>query len=197
MKLYYSPGACSLAVHIALREARITPELVRVDLAAYTLEDGTDFKRVNPLCQVPVLVLDDGQPLTQGAAILHYITDHIDPTLGNAMPRRRFGEWLAFISSELLPTLGPLFNPALHAGAREALLARVRPRLDWVTQRLQGDYLGGARYSVADAYLFTIFSWLTPLKIDAAAWPALVAHSGRVAARPAVVAALRAEGLLQ
>jgi glutathione S-transferase len=197
MKLYYSPGACSLAVHIALREARILPNLVKVDLTTHTLPDGTDYRRVNPLGQVPVLVLEDGQLLTQGAAILHYIADHLDPALGNAMPRRRFGESLAFIGSELIPTLGPLFNPTLHAGARDALLARLRPRLDWMTQRLQGDFLGGERYSVADAYLFTIFSWLTPLKIDASAWPALVAHSGRVAARPAVLAALRAEGLAQ
>ncbi len=198
MKLYFSAGACSLAPHIALREGALPFELVRVNVAKRQLPDGGDFNAVNPLGYVPVLGLDDGELLTEGPAILQFIADQAGATAlapaAGTRERARLQSWLAFVNSELHQSLGQLFNPNLHASTREAVTTRIRGRLDWAARQLQGrSFLVGARYSIADIYLFTILSWLRHVGLSISDWPALVEHSQRVATRPAVQAALAAE----
>ncbi len=202
MKLYFSPGACSLSPHIVLREAGLPVELVKVDLKTKRFGDDADFRTVNGKGQVPTLELDDGQRLTEGPAIVQYLADRV-PEAGLApaagtMERYRLQEWLNFITAELHKSFTPLFDPA----SEETLKARVRERLagrfDWIVQQLAGhDYLLGSRFTVADAYLFVILGWTRYVDIDLARWPALAAYVGRVAARPGVQQALKAEGLLK
>jgi glutathione S-transferase len=198
MKLYYSPGACSLAPHIALREAGFPVDLVRVNVAKRELQGGGDFTAINPLGYVPVLALDDGDLLTEGPAILQFIADQASATVlapkAGTRERTRLQSWLAFINSELHQSLGTLFNPNLHTSTREAVVVRIRGRLDWAAQQLQGRaFLVGERYSVADIYLFNILSWLRHVGLSISDWPSLADHSRRVSARPAVQAALAAE----
>lgn len=200
MKLYYAPGACSLASDIALREAGLPVELVRVDLRAKRTAAGEDFRAINGKGYVPTLELEDGQRLTEGQAILQYIADRV-PERGLApgagtMERYRLQEWLSFISGELHKQFSPLFDPA----ADEALKARQRQRLverlAWVARELgERAYLMGGEPTVADAYLFTVLRWAKPCGVDTAQWPALVAYQARMAARPKVREALQAEGL--
>jgi glutathione S-transferase len=198
MKLYFSPGACSLAPHIALREAGLPVDLICVNVAKREVQGGGDFAAINPLGYVPVLALDDGELLTEGPAILQFIAGQapaaaLAPAAGTR-ERTRLHSWLAFINSELHQSLGTLFNPNLHASTREAVVARVRGRLDWAAQQLKGrEFLVGDRYSVADIYLFNILSWLQHVGLSIADWPSLAAHSQRTGARPAVQAALAAE----
>ncbi|MBC7992549.1 MAG: glutathione transferase GstA [Rhizobacter sp.] len=200
MKLYYSPGACSLAPHIVLREAGIEAELVRVDLATRTIAGGGDFATVNPRGYVPVLEQPNGEHLSEGAAILQYLAD-LAPQCALApshlsMERYRLQEWLSFCASELLKTLGPFFNPALPDSMRQGLIERLMARLNWADAQLTGhDFVLGERFSVADAYLFAVLGMLRVAGLNVADWPALAAHSARMASRPAVQAALRAEGL--
>jgi glutathione S-transferase len=195
MKLYYAPGACSLAPHIALREAGLPLDLIRVHVAKRELQGGGDFTAINPLGYVPVLALDDGELLTEGPAILQFIADQalaaaLAPPAGTR-ERTRLQSWLAFINSELHQSLGTLFNPMLHSSTREAVIVRVRGRLDWAARQLQGrKFLVGGHYSIADIYLFNILSWLRHVGLSIADWPALAEHSHRVSARPAVQAAL-------
>ena len=201
MKLYYAPGACSLAVHIVLCELGLPHALAKVDLKSHTLADGSDFVAINPKGYVPALELANGQLLTELAAIVQYLAD-LRPEAGLLPPvgtleRFRVQEWLSFIGSELHKGLGALFNPAIGAEWKAAVLARVARRFDFVNAELEGrHYLTGSQYSVADAYLFTILRWTDFMHIDLSPWPALVALRQRVAARPAVRQALQVEGLI-
>jgi glutathione S-transferase len=200
MKLYYSPGACSLSPHIALKEAGLPFDLVKVDLKAKTLADGGDYKAVNPKGQVPALVLDNGEVLTEGPVIVQMIADQA-PAAKLAPPngtieRYRLQEWLNFISTELHKSFSPLFQPALSDDTKQFFKDRIMGRLAHVNDALAGkDYLTGSAFSVADGYLFTILRWADAMKLDISALKNLVAYKARVAARPKVHEALVAEGL--
>jgi glutathione S-transferase len=202
MKLFYSPGACSLSPHIALREAGLDAELVKVDTKTHTLEDGSDYHAVNAKGYVPTLELDDGQRLTEGPAIVQYIADR-NPAAGLApragtLERYRLQEWLNFITSELHKQFSPLFATDTPADYRAIARQRIVKRLDWLAGELaNGDYLLGSVFTVADGYLFTILNWTKFVGIDLAAWPALAAYHSRVAARPRVREAMIAEGLVK
>jgi glutathione S-transferase len=200
MKLYYAPGACSMAVHIVLREAGYAFDLEPVDLATGMLSDGRGYAAVNPKGYVPALALDNGQVLTEVAAILQYLADPRPDLKLSILPpdlaHFRLLEWLNFISTEVHKTLGALFNPQLPAACRAVPIALLRRRCDWLASALgAGPFLMGAQYTIADAYLFTVLNWTAPLDIDLSPWPALQDYLGRVAARPAVQETLKAEGL--
>ncbi|WP_114393254.1 glutathione transferase GstA [Oleisolibacter albus] len=202
MKLYYSPGACSLASHIALREAGLPVDLVKVDLRNNrACADGADFLAINPKGYIPALVLDDGAVLTEGVAILSYVADRaaaglLAPVHGG-MERYRLLEWLTFIATELHKGFGPLWNPATTEAARAAAVDRLLGRLAYVDGVLKDrPFLTGAGFTIADAYLFTVVGWAGFLKLDIGHLPHLAAFQARVAARPAVQAAMKAEGLL-
>lgn len=206
MKLYYSPGACSLAPHIALREAQLPFELVRTSTKSHKLADGTDFYAINSKGYVPVLEMepaDGSQRLTEVPVVLQYIADrapqfNLVPAWGS-MERYRVMEWLNFVTSELHKGFAPLFKPTstedVKAAAREGLLGR----LAWLDGQLADGrhFLAGETFTVADAYLFTVINWGQFVGIDLAQWPHVQAYAARVAARPAVQAALEAEGLLK
>jgi glutathione S-transferase len=202
MKLYYSPGACSLSPHIVMREAGIPVQLVKVDLQTRKTEEGTDFRVVNSKGCVPTLELPDGQRLTEGSAIVQYLADQA-PTRGLApasgtIERYRLQEWLNFISTELHKQFSPLFDPACEDTLKARQVERIGGRLDWICKQLGArDYLMGSTFTAADAYLFTVLTWSKHVGIDLARWPLLAAYSGRVGQRPAVREALRAEGLEQ
>jgi len=200
MKLYYAPGACSLAVHIALREAGMPFDAVAVDLSKHRLGDGTDYHDISPRGYVPLLELDNGARHTEVAALLQYVADR-DPEqrlIGRVGTDRRLAvtEWLSFVSSELHKT----FSPWLwHKDTAEATRAAVRERLAVRFKELDRrfatqDFIAGD-YSVADAYAFTILNWVNFFSISIAPYPSLKAYLARIGARPAVQAALRAEGL--
>ena len=201
MKLYYSPGACSLAPHIAAREAGIPVELKKVDLKAKQVE-GSDYKQVNGKGYVPAIGLDDGSVLTECPVILQYIADQkpeadLAPKPGD-QARYKLQEALNFITSELHKGMGTFFNPALNDGWRQAATDRLNLRLDWLARQLDGkQYLMGDKFSVADAYLFTILNWAPMVKFDLGKWPVLQDYQKRVGARPKVREALEAEGLLK
>jgi glutathione S-transferase len=198
MDLYYSPGACSLSPHIALREAGLPFSLEKVDLKSKKLSDGSQFTAVNGKGYVPVLKLDDGQMLTEGPAIVQYIADQ-KPELGLApkpgtIARYRLQEWLNFVASELHKPFGALFAPNLPPEARDFYLGRLRPRLDWLTREIANKtYVMGDKFNVADGYLFTVLSWAKHVGVDLS--PLLQDYQRRVAQRPKVQEALRAEGL--
>jgi glutathione S-transferase len=201
MKLYFTPGACSLSPHIVLRELGLAFELEKVDLAAKRTASGADFRTINPKGYVPALGLAEGEILTEGAAIVQFLADQ-HPQAGLApapgtIERARLQAYLNFLSSELHKAFGPLFNPALPAADREAAKANIARRYDLVEQGLADErsYLLGEAFSVADAYLFTISSWAAPTGVDLSPWPHVQALVARVASRPAVRAALEAEGL--
>jgi glutathione S-transferase len=200
MKLYYSPGACSLSPHIALREAGLPFSLEKVDLQSKQMADGSAFTGINGKGYVPALKLDDGHFLTEGPAIVQYIADQ-KPELGLApkagtMERYRLQEWLNFTTSELHKAFGSLFNPAFPNDAREMTIARLSQRLDWLAKEIaHKSYAMGEHFTVADGYLFTVLSWGKLVGVDLSKWPALVDYVGRVAQRPKVQEALKAEGL--
>ena len=202
MKLYYSPGACSLSPHIVMREAGIPVQLAKVDLQARKTEDGTDFRTINSKGYVPTLELPDGQRLTEGPAIVQYLADQA-PTRGLApasgtIERYRLQEWLNFISTELHKQFSPLFDPACESGLKARQIERISGRFDWVIKQLGNrDYLMGSAFTVADAYLYTILTWCRHVGIDLSKWPALDAYKARVEQRPQVREALKAEGLLK
>lgn len=202
MQLYYASGACSLAPHIMGHEAGLHFDLVKVDLAAKKTADGGDFYQVNSKGYVPAMRLDNGEVMTEVATIVQYIADQnpgsrLAPAAGG-MERYRFQEWLTFVSSELHKGLGALFNPKLSDEAKQVLKERVATRLAWFDKELTGrDYLAGSRFSAPDAYAFTVLRWTNPLKVDLSPYPNIRAYMDRVAARPKVQDALRAEGLLQ
>jgi len=201
MKLYYATGTCSLAPHIALREAGIPFTLVRYDMKTTALDGGGSLMDVNEKGYVPVLELDDGDRLTEVSAILQWIADrkpeaNLAPPNGT-MARYHLQEWLNFIATEIHKIYWPLF----HDGA-EIELQNARERLDrrftWVEKKL-GDkpFLTGETFTIADAYLVTVLNWARAAKIDLEKWPKLAAYRVRVRERPAVAAALEAEGLLK
>jgi glutathione S-transferase len=198
MKLYYSPGACSLSPHIVLNEAGLPYELVRVDLKTKLMENGDDFRRVNPKGYVPVIRLDNGEILTEGPAIVQYLADlrpetRLAPPPGT-MERYRLQEWLNFISTELHKQFGPLFNPQTPEEMREAQKKRLGERFDFVVTSLDGhDYLMPQGFTVADAYLYTVLTWAPAVGLSLDAWPALRAYMDRVQKRPGVAAALAKE----
>ncbi len=200
MKLYYSPGACSLASHIALQETGLPYELEKVDFATKLTATGDDFNRINPKSYVPTIRLDDGSVLTEGPAILQYIADrqpaaNLAPAAGT-MERYRLQEWLTFIGTEIHKAFSPLFHKdapeAVKTGARNQLVKR----LGYVESQLENrPYLLGENFSVADAYLFTVTRWSAFTGIDLAPFPKLRDYMTRIGARPAVQAAMQAEGL--
>jgi len=201
MKLYYSPGACSLASHIVAREAGIELPLEQVDLNAKRTAGGADFLRINPKGAVPALELDDGEVLTEGAAIVQYLADR-RPDSGLAPPngtlaRYRLQEMLSFIGSEIHKTYSPLFNPATIDTVRAERKTMLATRYGWLDRRLASQtWLVGDRFTAADAYLFTVTNWAAHVDLDLSGFAAVAAFQQRVAARPQVQAALRAEGLL-
>ena len=202
MKLYYSPGACSLSPHIALREAGLKFDLVLASTKTHQLADGTDYYGINPKGYVPLLELDNGERLTEGPAIVQYIADQVPaknlaPANGT-MARYRLQEWLNFITSELHKGFSPLFNPAVPEEFKTIARAKLTDRLGWVNTQLEGkQYLMGDGFTVADAYLFTVAGWGKHVSVDIAPLAHLSAFMGRVAARPAVQEALKAEGLIK
>lgn len=201
MKLFYTPGACSLAGHIILREAGTPFDLVRVDLANGKTETGEDFCDINPKGYVPALLLNDEQLLTENQVILQYLANqaangHLSAKPGTLEHYRQL-EWLSFIATELHKGFGPLWNRELPEVVYQLARGRLAHRFDYVETALAGkDWLEGAYFSIADAYLFTVLSWTAYHQIDLSPWPNLCAFQQRVAARPAVIAALEAEGLL-
>ena len=203
MKLYFSPGACSLSSHIALREAGLAFDLEQVDLGTKKTKSGADLTTVNPKNYVPALELDNGEVLTEAAVIAQYIADKADgkkllPAAGT-MERYRAQEWLNYVAAELHKGVGQLFNPKMPDDFKKTVKdAILPPKFDFLSKGLEKrQYLTGDTFTAADAYLFTILNWTGMLGIDLSRWPALTAYQGRVAARPAVQAALKAEGLLQ
>ena len=199
MKLYYSPGACSLSPHITLRESGLPFELVLASTKTHKLQDGT-YYAINSKGQVPLLELDSGERLTEGPAIVQYIADQVpDKRLAPAagtMARYRLQEWLNFITSELHKTMGALFNPALPEDAKPVFRERAASKFQWVDAQIAGkSYLMGEEFSVADPYLFTVANWAQFTGVDISGMKNLAAFQARMAARPAVQAALKAEGL--
>jgi glutathione S-transferase len=200
MKLYFTPGACSMAPHILLRETGQTFDLEQVDLASKKTKSGADYKKVNGKGYVPALQLDNGEVITEAPIILQYLADQkpesgLMPKAGT-MERYRTQEWLNFVTSELHKGLGALFNPAVPDAYRTMAIDKVGTRLDFLESKLQGkQYLQGDKFTAPDAYLFTILSWAPHLKVSLDKWPGIQAYLGRVAARPQVQATLKAEGL--
>lgn len=202
VKLYYSPGACSLSPHIVLREAGLAFEAVMAPTKTHQLPDGSDYYAINPLGYVPMLELDDGTRLREGPAIVQYIADQV-PTKNLApangtLPRYRLQEWLTFIGTEIHKTFSPLFNPAMPEEGKKLSRDKLADRFKWIESELASKpFLMGEHFSVADAYLFTVTNWSAMQKIDLTPFPHLVAWRTRIAARPAVQEAMKAEGLLK
>ncbi|MEO7385646.1 MAG: glutathione transferase GstA [Gammaproteobacteria bacterium] len=200
MKLYFSPGACSLASHIALIEAGLPFTADKVDMRTRQTSDGRDFTTVNPNGYVPSLELDNGEILNEGQAILQYIADlkpgaQLAPPAGT-MPRYRLLEWLSFVSSELHKGFAPLLRPGSPEDVKAATREKLGKRLGYVASHLASrQYLVGDHFTVADAYLYTILTWTRVAGIDLSAWPVLAAYRERIQQRPAVQAARTAEGL--
>src|SRR5665647_2671863 len=202
MKLYYSPGACSLSPHIALKESGLAFEAIAAPTKTHKLADGTDYYTINPLGYVPFLVLDDGRTLHEVTAIVQYVADQVpDKQLAPAngsWERYKLQEWLNTIATELHKGFSPLFTPGMPEQAKEMAKTRLMSRLTWVDGELAGkSYLLGDTFTVADAYLFVVAGWGKHVGIDISALPHLSAFMARVASRPAVQTALRAEGLLK
>jgi glutathione S-transferase len=202
MKLYYSPGACSLSPHIALLEAGLPYDLVKVDLRAKKLENGDDYLTVNPKGQVPALGLDSGELVTEGPVIVQMIADraaamNLAPTRDTA-ERYKLQEWLNFITAELHKNFSPLFSPVLSDETKAFFKDRLMGKFKYIDGALAGhDYLMGKQFTVADAYLFTMLCWADRMNFDLSALPNLLAYKARVAARPKVQEALTKEGLLK
>ena len=202
MKLYYSAGACSLSPHIVLEESGLPYQALSAPTKTHKLDDGTDYYTINPLGYVPLLELGDGRRLHEGPAIVQYIADQApDKNLAPAngtFERYKLQEWLTFIGTELHKGFSPLFNPATPADYKPGCLERLGQRLQWVEGELAGkQYLMGDSFSVADAYLFTVTNWAAYVGLDISGLPHLLAYRARVAARPAVIAAMKAEGLIK
>lgn len=201
MKLYFNPGAGSLSPHIALLEAGLPFSTEQVDIRKKLTASGADFRSINPNGYVPALQLDDGTVLTEGPAIVQYVADlapasKLAPAAGT-IERYRLMEWLNFISTELHKPFIPLFNRAASEEMRNAARSTLAVRFAYLSGQLEGkDYLMGAQFTVADAYLFTVLNWSNLIKFSLADWPVLQSYLTRVAARPAVQQALRDEGLL-
>lgn len=201
MKLYYSAGACSLSPHIVLEESGLKYEAISAPTKTKVLPDGSDYRKVNPLGYVPYLVLDDGSGIRECAVIVQYIADQVpDRKLAPALGTRQRYElmsWLNFIATEVHKSFSPLFQPGMPDAAKDLAKEKLAARLKWVDGELAGKhYLMGQDFSVADAYLFTVTNWTKPMHIDLSPYPNVVAWRERMAARPAVQRAMKAEGLL-
>jgi glutathione S-transferase len=202
MKLYYSPGACSLSPHIALLEAGLPYDLVKVDLRAKKLENGDDFLQVNPKGQVPALGLDNGELVTEGPVIVQMIADkapgkNLAPARDSA-ERYKLLEWLNFITGELHKNFSPLFNPAIPDEVKNVFRDRIMGKFKYIDAQLAGrDYLMGKQFSVADGYLYTMLRWADGHKFDLSELKNLMAFKARVNARPKVQEALIKEGLMK
>lgn len=202
MKLYFKPGACSMAPHIALRETGLAFDLEKVDLARHQTAAGEDYLRINPKGYVPALLLDDGALLTECAVMLQYIADH-QPAAGLApkagtLERYRLMEWLNFLATEVHKPFSPFFNPKAPPEIREYNLRLLTRRLGYLDAQLDGkSYLMGAQFTVADIYLFTLLNWCNLHQIDLAQWPTLKDYMTRIAARPSVRETMKAEGLIK
>jgi glutathione S-transferase len=200
MKLYYTPGACSLSPHIALSEAGLPYELVKVDLRAKKLENGDDFLKINPKGQVPALALDSGELVTEGPVIVQMIADsvpakHLAPGR-DSVERYKLQEWLAYINGELHKNIGPLFNPMLSDEAKGVFKDRATGKFKYVDSQLAGhEYLLGKSFTVADGYLYVMLRWAEGMKFDLSGLTNLMAYKDRIAARPKVQEALVKEGL--
>ena len=201
MKLYYSAGACSLSPHIALEESGLPYEAISAPTKTKLLPDGSDYRKINPLGYVPYLVLDDGTGLREGPAIVQYIADQapgkkLAPANGT-LARYQLQSWLNFIGTEIHKSFSPLFDPALPAEVKQLAKDKLAGRLKFIDGELAGkQYLMGNDFTVADGYLFTVTNWAKPMQIDLSAYSNLMAYRERVAARPAVQAAMKAEGLI-
>lgn len=200
MKLFYKAGACSLSPHIVLREAGLDFTAEKVDLAQKKTESGADYLAINPKGQVPALVLDDGSLLTEGVAIVQYLADRVPdrnliPAAGT-LSRYHAIEWLNYIATEIHKGFSPLFNPKTPEEYRVIARDKLFSQFSYLNSVLEKQhYLLGQRFSVADAYLFTVLGWAKHMQFDLKAYPHLTAYLERVAARPAVDATLKAEGL--
>jgi glutathione S-transferase len=199
MKLYYTPGACSQAPHIAIHELGLAYDAVKVDLATHKLDDGTDYRTINPKGYVPTLELDDGTRITEANVILQYLAEQkpgrLAPAFGTK-ERWKLMEWLAFIATEIHKGFGPLWNPKTPADVRERTVQALGNRFGYLAQTLEKQpFLMGNDFTIADAYLFVVLNWSDLHKVDLSPWPALQQFRQRVAARPAVQATLKAEGL--
>lgn len=202
MKLYYYPAACSMAPHIVLREAGYDFELDKVDLAAMKTAGGEDYRKTNPKGYVPALRLDDGQVLTEVGVIIQYLADQkpgsdLAPKAGT-IERYRLMEWINFVATEIHKSISAFFNPKMTPEWKQAQLALVGKRLDYLAAALEGkQYVMGYKFSVADAYLFTVLNWTRFHKIDVSTWPKIKDYIARVAARPKVKETMKAEGLIK
>ncbi|HEY5048694.1 MAG TPA: glutathione transferase GstA [Rhizomicrobium sp.] len=201
MKLYYAPGACSLSPHIVAEEAGIPLELEKVDLKSHKTADGRDYMTINPKGAVPALALDDGTMLTEGPAIVQYLADRkpdskLAPANGT-IARYKLQEWLGYINSEIHKSFGPLFNQASDEMKKDSI-AKIAKRMGYVnTELAHRHFLLGDNFTAADAYLFVMLTWAQHLKLDMSANTNLNAYFARIAARPKVHAAMKAEGLVQ
>lgn len=201
MKLYYAPGACSLSPHIVARELELPIEIRKVNNKDKTIEGGGDYWKINPRGYVPALELDGGEILTEGPAIVQYLADRkpeagLAPKAGT-LERYRLQEWLNFLTSEVHKQFSPLFKPNTPEDYKPIAKQNIATRFDWLEQQLAGkDFLMGRQFTVADAYLFVLLNWTKSQQIDLSRWPNLAAFRKRVAARPHVKEAMKAEGLL-
>ena len=202
MKLYYSPGACSLSPHIALQESGLSYEAIAAPTKTHKLADGTDYYSINPLGYVPLLVLDDGTKLREGPAIVQYIADQVPakklaPANGS-LERYKLQEWLNFIGTELHKGFSPLFTPGMPEEAKTLARTRLAARLQWLDGELANKtYLMGDSFTVADGYLFTVSNWAQHVGVDLSGYANLLAYRARVGARPAVIETMKAEGLIK
>lgn len=201
-QLYYAPGACSLAPHIVLRELGENFSLVKVSTKTHQTEDGKDFYTINPKGYVPALGLGNGEVLTEGAAITQFLVDgkpgsDLAPRPGT-LERARVNEWLVFTNSEVHKTFSPLFNPATTDEQKKSIKERLASRFDFIEKALADGraYLTGDKFTIADAYLFTVVNWSNFTGIDIGPWPKLQAFQARVLGRPHTQAAMKAEGLI-
>ena len=201
MKLYYSPGACSLSPHIVACEAELSIELVKVDLQSKLTESGEDFRQLNPNGYVPLLILDDGNRLSEGPAIVQYLADlapdkKLIPPAGS-FERYQVQQWLNFISTEIHKSFSPLFNAAAPEAAKQLAVETLTRRLETVSEQLASrPFLLGDHFSVADVYLFVTLSWGQYVNVDISRWPALARYADKISERPAVQKAMKEEGLL-
>jgi len=200
IKLYYVPGTCALCPHIVLHEAGVSFTTEKVNPKDKTTESGQDYNAINPKGYVPALVMNNGQLLTEVAVIVQYIADLVPnrklAPLAGTIERYHLQEWLNFISSEIHKGFSPLFNPRVPEETKTVFKERLAGRLDIAAKALEGkDYLMGKTFTVADAYLYTVLRWSPRMNVDLSPWPVLQAYMERIAARPAVKAAMAEEGL--
>lgn len=202
MKLYFSPGACSLSPHIILHEAGLAHSTAKVDLRAKTTSEGKDYRTINPKGYVPALELDSGQVLTEGPAIVQYLADlapgkNLAPANGT-LERYQLQSWLNFLGTEIHKNYSPLFNPESSDDVKRMALSNLAKRYDYLNQELgQRDYVFGSSFTVADAYLFVVTNWAGMVKFDLSKYPNVEAFQKRIGERESVQKALRHEGLLK